>query len=121
MVPRYAHSSHFSGLLFDIILVAWNLGCGFAQNKEQLIAFRFLSGLGGSAPLSVSGAYPVSLYFRVVNRGHTRLVEAFWGTAGRRKSEAKLLPCTHSHHYWDLSWGHWLGHGLPRNRHGVGS
>ena len=35
------------------IFLAWNLGCGFAQNKDQLIAFRFLSGLGGSAPLAV--------------------------------------------------------------------
>lgn len=35
--------------------LAWNLGCGFAQNKGQLIAFRFLAGLGGSAPLSIGG------------------------------------------------------------------
>lgn len=35
--------------------LAWNLGCAFAQNKDQLIAFRFLSGLGGSAPLSIGG------------------------------------------------------------------
>ncbi|KAI0775003.1 MFS polyamine transporter [Trametes elegans] len=35
--------------------LAWNLGCGFAQNEGQLIAFRFLAGLGGSAPLSIGG------------------------------------------------------------------
>ncbi|KZV76811.1 MFS polyamine transporter [Peniophora sp. CONT] len=35
--------------------LAWNLGCGFAQSKDQLIAFRFLAGLGGSAPLSIGG------------------------------------------------------------------
>ncbi|KAI0309031.1 MFS polyamine transporter [Amylostereum chailletii] len=34
---------------------AWNLACGFAQNQGELIAFRFLAGLGGSAPLSVGG------------------------------------------------------------------
>ncbi|KAK5134646.1 hypothetical protein LTR08_006302 [Meristemomyces frigidus] len=34
---------------------AFNLGCGFAQNKGQMIAFRFMSGLGGSAPLSIGG------------------------------------------------------------------
>ena len=34
---------------------AWNLACGFAQNKGQLMAFRFLSGLGGSAPLAIGG------------------------------------------------------------------
>lgn len=33
--------------------LAWNLGCGFAQNESQLLAFRFLAGLGGSAPLVV--------------------------------------------------------------------
>ncbi|KZF25352.1 MFS general substrate transporter [Xylona heveae TC161] len=35
--------------------LAWNLGCGFATNKGEMIAFRFLSGLGGSAPLAVGG------------------------------------------------------------------
>ena len=40
-------------------LIAWNLGCGFAQNVGQLIAFRFLAGLGGSAALSVRIAPPV--------------------------------------------------------------
>lgn len=42
--------SHFFNLQS---YVAWNLACGFAQNTGQLIAFRFLAGLGGSAPLSV--------------------------------------------------------------------
>ncbi|KZT02454.1 MFS polyamine transporter [Laetiporus sulphureus 93-53] len=36
--------------------LVWNLGCGFAQNKGQLIAFRFMAGLGGSAPLATGGA-----------------------------------------------------------------
>ncbi|KJA16120.1 hypothetical protein HYPSUDRAFT_148148, partial [Hypholoma sublateritium FD-334 SS-4] len=35
----------------------WNIACGFAQNKNQLIAFPLLSGLGGSAPLSVGGGF----------------------------------------------------------------
>ncbi|KAJ7593505.1 MFS polyamine transporter [Mycena floridula] len=39
----------------NLFYLVWNLGCGFAQNKEELIAFRFLSGLGGSAPLAVGG------------------------------------------------------------------
>jgi MFS family permease len=45
-------SSQFSRVRYGS---AWNLGCGFAQNTGQLIAFRFLSGLGGSAPLSIGG------------------------------------------------------------------
>ncbi|RPD55901.1 MFS polyamine transporter [Lentinus tigrinus ALCF2SS1-6] len=40
----------------NLFFTAWNLGCGFAQNEKQLIAFRFLSGLGGSAPLAAGGA-----------------------------------------------------------------
>ncbi|TFY63511.1 hypothetical protein EVJ58_g3220 [Rhodofomes roseus] len=41
--------------LANMWYLAWNLGCGFAQNTGQLIAFRFLAGLGGSAPLSIGG------------------------------------------------------------------
>ncbi|KAK3052441.1 hypothetical protein LTS18_012287, partial [Coniosporium uncinatum] len=39
----------------NLWFLAWNLGCGFAQTKGQLLAFRFLSGLGGSAPLALGG------------------------------------------------------------------
>lgn len=41
--------------LSNLFYLAWNLGCGFAQNKSQLMAFRFMSGLGGSAPLAIGG------------------------------------------------------------------
>lgn len=37
--------------------IAWNLGCGFAQSGAQLIVFRFLAGLGGSAPLVVRSCF----------------------------------------------------------------
>ncbi|THU87858.1 MFS polyamine transporter [Dendrothele bispora CBS 962.96] len=33
----------------------WNLVCSFAQSETQLIVFRFLAGLGSSAPLAVGG------------------------------------------------------------------
>ncbi|KAJ6508226.1 MFS polyamine transporter [Mycena sanguinolenta] len=32
--------------------LVWNIACGFAQNTGELLAFRFLAGLGGSAPLA---------------------------------------------------------------------
>jgi MFS family permease len=35
--------------------LAWNMGCGFATTKAQLFAFRFLAGIGGSAPLAIGG------------------------------------------------------------------
>src|SRR6266403_6332448 len=37
------------------LFVVWNTACGFARSKNMLIAFRFLAGLGGSAPLSIGG------------------------------------------------------------------
>ncbi|OJJ66699.1 hypothetical protein ASPBRDRAFT_188051 [Aspergillus brasiliensis CBS 101740] len=39
----------------NVWYLAWNLGCGFAQTKAQLFAFRFLAGIGGSAPLAIGG------------------------------------------------------------------
>ena len=41
--------------LSNLFYLVWNLACGFAQNTPQMIAFRFLSGIGGSAPLAVGG------------------------------------------------------------------
>jgi len=41
--------------LVNLIYLFFNLGCGLARTKEQLIAFRFFAGLGGSAPLAIGG------------------------------------------------------------------
>lgn len=41
--------------LANAFYFVFNLACGFAQTSGQMIAFRFLSGLGGSAPLSIGG------------------------------------------------------------------
>ncbi|QKX62008.1 uncharacterized protein TRUGW13939_09164 [Talaromyces rugulosus] len=41
--------------LANLFYLAFNIGCGFSQSKGQIIAFRFLSGLGGSVPLAVGG------------------------------------------------------------------
>lgn len=39
----------------NIFYLIFNTACGFAQTKEQMMAFRFLSGLGGSAPQAIGG------------------------------------------------------------------
>ncbi|KAL4738125.1 major facilitator superfamily domain-containing protein [Aspergillus similis] len=39
----------------NVWYLAWNLGCGFATTKSQFFAFRFLAGIGGSAPLAIGG------------------------------------------------------------------
>jgi MFS family permease len=39
----------------NLVYLIFNTACGFAQTKEQMMAFRFLSGLGGSAPQAIGG------------------------------------------------------------------
>lgn len=38
----------------NLIFLLFNTVCGFARNKHQMMAFRFLAGIGGSAPQAVS-------------------------------------------------------------------
>lgn len=53
--------SNFWFLLF-------NLGCGLARTEGQMIAFRFLAGIGGSAPLAIGGGL-LSDLFNAEQRG----------------------------------------------------
>lgn len=39
--------------LSNLFYLVFNLACGASKSTGQMIAFRFLSGLGGSAPLAV--------------------------------------------------------------------
>jgi len=39
----------------NLFYLVFNLACGFAQTGPQMLVFRFLSGLGGSAPLAIGG------------------------------------------------------------------
>lgn len=41
--------------LANLFYLVFNIGCGFAKTKGELIVFRFLAGLGGSAPLALGG------------------------------------------------------------------
>lgn len=41
--------------LSNLFYLVWNLACGFAQNKAEIIVFRLLSGIGGSVPLAIGG------------------------------------------------------------------
>lgn len=38
----------------NLVYLIFNTVCGFSQSKQQMLAFRFLSGLGASAPQAVS-------------------------------------------------------------------
>jgi MFS family permease len=39
----------------NLFYIVWNFACGFAQSKVQLLVFRLLAGIGGSATLGVGG------------------------------------------------------------------
>ena len=39
--------------LANLIYLVFNLACGFARNSVELIIFRLIRGLGGSAPIAV--------------------------------------------------------------------
>jgi multidrug resistance protein len=65
----------------NAFFLAFNIGCGFAQNKVQLIVFRFLTGLGGSAPLSVGGGILADLW-RPHERGRAFAIYALCPVLG---------------------------------------
>ncbi|KAI2640368.1 MFS general substrate transporter [Hypomontagnella submonticulosa] len=48
--------------LSNLGYLGFNLGCGLARTKGQVIAFRFLSGLGGSASLAIGGGVLSDLF-----------------------------------------------------------
>ncbi|KAI6783460.1 uncharacterized protein J7T54_005489 [Emericellopsis cladophorae] len=39
----------------NLVFLLFNTVCGFATTKQQMLAFRFLSGLGGAAPQALGG------------------------------------------------------------------
>ncbi|KAG9074164.1 hypothetical protein FRC06_010890, partial [Ceratobasidium sp. 370] len=46
----------------NVFFLAFNIACSRAQTSSQLLAFRFLAGLGGSAPLAVGGGTIADLW-----------------------------------------------------------
>ncbi|KAK8052047.1 MFS multidrug transporter-like protein [Apiospora rasikravindrae] len=46
----------------NLFYLCFNLGCGLARTKAQLIVFRLLAGLGGSAPLAIGGGVLADLF-----------------------------------------------------------
>ncbi|CAE6338289.1 unnamed protein product [Rhizoctonia solani] len=46
----------------NLFFLAFNIACSRAQTSSQLLAFRFLAGLGGSAPLAIGGGTIADLW-----------------------------------------------------------
>lgn len=47
----------------NLFYLVFNIACGVAQNKTQMIVCRFFAGLGGSAPLAVRACPSCTLLF----------------------------------------------------------
>ncbi|KFH40441.1 putative transporter -like protein [Hapsidospora chrysogenum ATCC 11550] len=52
----------------NMVFLIFNTVCGFSQTKTQILAFRFLSGLGGAAPQALGGGV-LSDCWRAEERG----------------------------------------------------
>lgn len=51
----------------NLVYLVFNTCCGFARSGPQMLAFRFLSGLGGAAPQAVSFfSFFFFLFFQVL-------------------------------------------------------
>ena len=50
------HLSHVFCYFISLVCfyIVWNFGCAWAQNTGEMLAFRLMSGFGGSGCLSVS-------------------------------------------------------------------
>ncbi|GAA5893051.1 MFS transporter [Sporobolomyces salmoneus] len=59
----------------NVFYIIFNLVCAFAKTKGQFIAFRFLAGLGGGAPLAI-GAGVLSDLWRPEERGRSAALYA---------------------------------------------
>lgn len=86
--------------LSNMLYLVFNICCGFAQTQNEMIAFRFLSGLGGSAPLAVRIS-PLILTRESTTNILIRLEEVYSATAGNLKSAALLSAFTPSHPFLD--------------------
>lgn len=72
----------------NLVYLIFNTVCGFSQSRKQILAFRFLSGLGASASQAVC-LIPFQLSQKLI--AMTRLEVECSATAGELMSE-ELLP-----------------------------
>lgn len=81
--------------LANLFFLVFNIACGVAQTKAQMIVFRFLSGLGGSAPLAVSEVNHLPTPSYSLDRpGRRRRPLRLLQTRRTRQKHCHIQPCT---------------------------
>lgn len=78
----------------NLIYLVFNTVCPFAKTKEQLYLFRFLSGIGGSAPQAVSHVQGMAKMTLANSTLYHSYAMVCWLTAGAKKNEARDRPST---------------------------
>lgn len=89
--------------LANLFFLVFNIACGVCQTKEQMIVFRFLAGLGGSAPLAVSSSNGRNAFSTLVNLASRSVVVSF-PTASDPRNVVKALQSTVLLPYLDRPW-----------------
>lgn len=73
--------------LSNLWYLVFNIACGLARSRDQMIAFRFLAGVGGSGPLAVcEDLLPPRQSILFTYHTFTSLEEAYSAIAGMQKS-----------------------------------
>lgn len=86
--------------LANLFFLVFNIACGVAKTEAQMIVFRFLAGLGGSAPLAVSPEYPLHQRpYTLSNK--SRSAAASYPTVSNLKNEVKVSQSTALHLFSD--------------------
>jgi MFS family permease len=92
--------------LTNLFYIVFNVACGVSKSTGQMISFRFLAGLGGSAPLAVCEEFFVIPDYRLMMT--LRSEAAFLGTAFVLKSVERPSPSMALLLFWGLRSGQLL-------------
>lgn len=79
--------------LANLFYLVFNTACGFANSRSQILAFRFLSGLGGSAPQavwSIFKLYPARKLLTVIRIARRRRPQRLLAGGGTKHGYSNL-------------------------------
>ena len=79
--------------LSNLFYLVFNLACGVCTSKGQMLAFRFLSGLGGSGPLAVGNARLEEMS-SLTSIDWRRRIERLLESRRTRKSHQPVFTCS---------------------------
>jgi MFS family permease len=108
----------------NVWFLVWNIVCGFARNKETLIAARFLAGFGASAIYALAGGVLGDIW-RPEQRGKSLgiylLIPLLGAAVGMAVCRRIRSGIEYSLTSWMIRSDHWRFHGGPHDLEMVSS